>query len=629
MSAATCCAGCTAAFTFLDKGHLCRSCNNTFCARCSSNKRPLPSKGYRDPVRVCDVCLHTLDAEESLLNTFTLENNNDNKSNRNSKKNGQHQQVWTETQAAEDRLKTLKIISQLRTIYKAKIKPLEDAYHFSEFYATSLNDGDFNARPMILLVGQYSVGKTSFIQYLLERDLNCLRIGPEPTTDRFVAVMKGGNVVNEQIIPGNAAAVDIQRPFTSLTKFGTAFLNRFQICEIKNRLLDNVTLIDTPGILSGDKQRIERGYDFETVIQWFAERSDRILILFDAHKLDISDELKRVIQVLKDYDDKIRIVLNKADMIGPQQLLRVYGALMWSLGKVIRSPEVLRVYLGSFWNEPLNERGRENEKVFEKEREDLLNDLKSLPKNAAIRKINELVKRARLAKVHALLVSHLKSNMPVLWGHKQKQARLAMRLEEEYAKVQRAHNVAIGDFPPVDKFKSGLNAFDLSDFPSLSKRLTDIIDIALARDIPQLMLSMGGTNQEDMNKFDVDGRNPFEESKSPFESGASNGVEDMEWAVSAKAKAKWDKLFYKLNPEGDPPGLGGTPAVRQVMLDSGLAPMVLKKVWDLSDVDADGRLDEYEFALAMQLIKIARDEGVNSVPDMLPPLFIPPGKRWP
>jgi GTPase SAR1 family protein len=41
------------------------------------------------------------------------------------------------------------------------------------------------AKPQVLLVGQYSVGKTSFIRYLLGRDFPGQRIGPEPTTDRF------------------------------------------------------------------------------------------------------------------------------------------------------------------------------------------------------------------------------------------------------------------------------------------------------------------------------------------------------------------------------------------------------------------------------------------------------------
>ena len=46
---------------------------------------------------------------------------------------------------------------------------------------------------MVLLVGQYSTGKTSFIRYLLERDFPGIRIGPEPTTDAFTAVMYGEN----------------------------------------------------------------------------------------------------------------------------------------------------------------------------------------------------------------------------------------------------------------------------------------------------------------------------------------------------------------------------------------------------------------------------------------------------
>lgn len=39
------------------------------------------------------------------------------------------------------------------------------------------------------------------------------------------------------------------------------------------------------------------------------------------------------LRVISGNEDKIRIVLNKSDMVDHQQLMRVYGALMWSLGK--------------------------------------------------------------------------------------------------------------------------------------------------------------------------------------------------------------------------------------------------------------------------------------------------------
>ena len=75
--------------------------------------------------------------------------------------------------------------------------------------------------PQVLLIGQYSVGKTSFIRFLLEKDFPGVRIGPEPTTDRFTAIMWGRD---ERTIQGNALAADAERPFTALSKFGISFL---------------------------------------------------------------------------------------------------------------------------------------------------------------------------------------------------------------------------------------------------------------------------------------------------------------------------------------------------------------------------------------------------------------------
>ncbi|KAL9147297.1 hypothetical protein ABFS82_13G164700 [Erythranthe guttata] len=196
---------------------------------------------------------------------------------------------------------------------------------------------------MVMLLGQYSTGKTTFIKHLLRTSYPGAHIGPEPTTDRFVVVMNGPD---ERSVPGNTIAVQADMPFSGLTTFGSAFLSKFECSQMPHPLLEHITFVDTPGVLSGEKQRTQRSYDFTGVTSWFASKCDLILLLFDPHKLDISDEFKRVIGSLRGHDDKIRVVLNKADQVDTQQLMRVYGALMWSLGKVLNTPEVNRVYIG-------------------------------------------------------------------------------------------------------------------------------------------------------------------------------------------------------------------------------------------------------------------------------------------
>merc|ERR1719471_1264271 len=103
------------------------------------------------------------------------------------------------------------VSSGLKKLYNGKLKPLEEAYKFHDFHSPPLDDADFDAKPMILLVGQYSTGKTTFIKYLLEQEFPGMRIGPEPTTDGFIAIMQG-DIENGKrqtgVVPGNALVVD-------------------------------------------------------------------------------------------------------------------------------------------------------------------------------------------------------------------------------------------------------------------------------------------------------------------------------------------------------------------------------------------------------------------------------------
>lgn len=382
--------------------------------------------------------------------------------------------------------------AELKKMYKRKMLPLELASRYAHFsQSPPLGPADFEAKPMVLLLGQYSVGKTSFIRSLLGRDFPGQRIGPEPTTDRFVAVMHGDA---DRSIPGNALAMRADRPFAGLQSFGNSFLEKLQGAEVEDcAILENVTLVDTPGILSGEKQRIGREYDFQAVMRWFADRADMIILMFDAHKLDISDELKNTIDALRPHHAKLKVVLNKADTISPQHLLRVYGALMWQLGRVVASPEVVRVHLGSFTWDPPSAYGRRPSRgplgpLLDRERDDLVNELACLPRNAVLRKINDLSKRGRFLKVHCYIIHYLRKQMPFIFGKDEKRRKLIHNLGNEFHAAASRYGLSIGDFPNLEEFKIALAQIqDISAFPKLDKSLLADMDKMFAVDVPRLL----------------------------------------------------------------------------------------------------------------------------------------------
>ncbi len=264
----------------------------------------------------------------------TLNETTQSSSTKRKKKSVLHTYPVHHTSATET---SMKLTQALKKIYKTHVLPIEQRFALYDFCLPTnaeIQDSEFDAKPMVLLLGQYSTGKTTFIRHLIGRDFPAMHIGPEPTTDRFMALCHGedentddfdndlislfsdhdsfsGNVnfpskawmkdgqnkSTGRIIKGNSLTVVPELPFSTLATFGSGFLSHFVGSISSAPLLQHVTLIDTPGVLSGEKQRLSRSYDFAQAAKWFADRSDLILLLFDAHKLDISDELKDVVSV--------------------------------------------------------------------------------------------------------------------------------------------------------------------------------------------------------------------------------------------------------------------------------------------------------------------------------------------
>ena len=354
------------------------------------------------------------------------------------------------------------ILERLKTIYANKLRPLEKKSMYHELREPALSDAWFDARPTVLLLGQYSVGKTSFIRYLLGRNFPSQHIGPEPTTDRFIAVMYGER---EKVTPGNALTSQPDTPYYSLRHYGTNYLDKLQAVSLPAPILRRITLVDSPGVQAGEKQKGGRGYDFLEVIKWWAQHSDRVLILFDPNKLDISDEFRSVIEELKVHAGKVRVVLNKADEVEPQKLMRVYGALMWSLGSIVASPEVPRVYIGSFWDAPFREGGMSA--LMEAEEADLVNELATLPEDNVMNKINEIARRARLVQVHVHLLAFMREQVLSKWmGRKQAQEWVCTPegMRHCYEATQRMHSLSRGDFPDWHRLSEMLKQSDFSTF---------------------------------------------------------------------------------------------------------------------------------------------------------------------
>lgn len=218
--------------------------------------------------------------------------------------------------------------------------------------------------PFVLLVGNHSSGKSSFINYVLGRQVQTA--GVAPTDDCFTVIAPGPKDVDQD---GPALVGDPDIGFEGLRQFGPTLIHHTQLkvrAGINNEdfmLIDSPGMIDSPATSSGmtlmgyagwnggpssssSPSAMDRGYDFQGVVRWFAERADVVLLFFDPDKPGTTGEtLSILLHSLGGMDHKLLIVLNKADQFKKiHDFARAYGSLCWNLSKVIPRKDLPRIF---------------------------------------------------------------------------------------------------------------------------------------------------------------------------------------------------------------------------------------------------------------------------------------------
>lgn len=139
-------------------------------------------------------------------------------------------------------------------------------------------------------------------------------------------------------------------------------------------IFPQVNIVEIPGILEVRKQ-VSRLFPFNDACQWFIDRADIIFLVYDPSKLDVGPETEAILDQLKGREYQTRILLNKADLVKPEELLRVQGALIWNISPLMSSAQPPVMYTTSLWSHPF-ESGAPSRLLLAQERA-MLRDLRA------------------------------------------------------------------------------------------------------------------------------------------------------------------------------------------------------------------------------------------------------------
>ncbi|ORC93618.1 sarcoplasmic reticulum glycoprotein [Trypanosoma theileri] len=388
------------------------------------------------------------------------------------------------------------VIAELQRIYMERVRPIETKFQYDVYRPSWFSEAIVQKKPFVTFLGPFSAGKSTFINYLMQN--NYLQTGPQPVTDKFTVIMHGEEV---QQIPGRVLMADSSQPFRGLSQFGDSFAESFQGLIAPHPILQSVSLIDTPGVLETAGDVHSRRYDYIKVCRWFVEKSDLVFFLFDPTKLDAGTELRMLFKhALSGHESKIRIVLNKADTVGPQELMRVYGALFWNLSSLINTTEPPRVYVSSFWDRPYC-KGTDHA-LFTEEKADLIYDLtETIPLQSLDQRVTSVLQRATRVIIFALACAAYKSKMPKWFGKDKAKAEFFAQFPQIIEDLANKYRFSSSDFPTADEMRTFLErvrADEFYDMDRLQKKgWINLMKQTIEQDLPMLLRPIKQTSVVD------------------------------------------------------------------------------------------------------------------------------------
>ena len=183
----------------------------------------------------------------------------------------------------------------------------------------------------VLVIGNHSAGKSSFINWYVEEKVQNTGIAIE--TSHFTMVKFGDKKVEIQS-EGTLALYPFLREIMKRSRkevYGKFFSNlTTKTCTNKVKNIEKIDFIDTPGLTDGN---VDYDCDIIEMIKWVSTHVDAILVFLDPVGQALCTKTMNMIEYLyQNHKRKTSICLSKIDQVDPDDFnklsMQVYSAII-------------------------------------------------------------------------------------------------------------------------------------------------------------------------------------------------------------------------------------------------------------------------------------------------------------